>query len=364
MRNSSKKGRLPKICLLSSCPPQRCGVAYYTRDFAQELQKTINFEFYCWNENGIWQKLLAPFKRFGELKRIVQDFDLIHFQYELGIYYPFFLPLVALLTAGSQQKPRLVITLHESHRRRELKYLPLRWHQYLFLHIFDRIIVHNRIHYHSLPKVLRHRAQVIPQGIRVNKRKQVARQTQRGLLVMIGFINPWKGHDLAIRALPQILTEVPETHLVIVGQGYHQGYLHQLKGLVKQLGLTNHVSFREAFVTEEELGRWIRRATLVLCPYRYVTSSAVLARTIEQGGIAVLSALPEFVEYTHGKAVYVECDNVSSLAQKVSEILKDMAQRERLQQTFKKLADEYALNKIARQTKQLYLELFCKEERA
>jgi glycosyltransferase involved in cell wall biosynthesis len=60
-----------------------------------------------------------------------------------------------------------------------------------------------------------------------------------GRIVSIGRLERYKGHNRAIEALPYVMREIPEAHLVIVGRGPYERHLHQL---ARRLGVSDRVS--------------------------------------------------------------------------------------------------------------------------
>jgi glycosyltransferase involved in cell wall biosynthesis len=62
-----------------------------------------------------------------------------------------------------------------------------------------------------------------------------------GRIVSSGRLERYKGHHRVIEALPHIMREVPEAHLLILGRGPYEGNLHKL---ARNLGVSDRVSIR------------------------------------------------------------------------------------------------------------------------
>jgi glycosyltransferase involved in cell wall biosynthesis len=62
-----------------------------------------------------------------------------------------------------------------------------------------------------------------------------------GRIVSSGRLERYKGHHRVIEALPHIMREVPEAHLLILGRGPYEGNLHEL---ARNLGVSDRVSIR------------------------------------------------------------------------------------------------------------------------
>lgn len=83
--------------------------------------------------------------------------------------------------------------------------------------------------------------EVVPCGrlIDVPRRKKAVKNTQ-SLIVCVSRLEPGKGQDLLIRALPLVLKKVPTARVQIVGEGDFEG---QLRQITADLKLQDHVQF-------------------------------------------------------------------------------------------------------------------------
>jgi phosphatidyl-myo-inositol dimannoside synthase len=84
------------------------------------------------------------------------------------------------------------------------------------------------------------------------------------LLLTIGRLEPRKGQDKVIIALPQLLTTFPKLLYAVIGDGPD---LPRLQELVDQLGLNDHVYFLGR-TADSQKSAWIERANLFVMPSR------------------------------------------------------------------------------------------------
>ena len=63
-----------------------------------------------------------------------------------------------------------------------------------------------------------------------------------GRIVSVGRLERYKGHHRVIEALPHVMREIPEAHLLIVGSGPYEDNLHKL---ARHLGVSDRVSIRQ-----------------------------------------------------------------------------------------------------------------------
>jgi len=80
---------------------------------------------------------------------------------------------------------------------------------------------------------------VIACGRRIDRSKYQNIKKQKGLIVCVSRLEPGKGQDLLIQAMPLILKKNPQAKLVIVGEG---DFATQLNKLIKTLKLENQVT--------------------------------------------------------------------------------------------------------------------------
>ncbi len=133
---------------------------------------------------------------------------------------------------------------------------------------------------------------VIPNGGRLPELPDEAIQpSDKPLVVSIGRLERYKGHQHVISAMHELLKRYPDAQLEIIGAGPYEG---ELQSLISQLHLEQHVSIR-AIPSQEraEMARTISHATVV-----------TLLSDYEAHPIAVLEALalhrPVLVTETSG----------------------------------------------------------------
>lgn len=83
------------------------------------------------------------------------------------------------------------------------------------------------------------------------------------VIMYVGGLEPIRGLETVLRALPAIRRELPEAHLVLVGDGASRGELEQL---TERLGLREHVTFT-GFAPFAQLPSYIRAAAVCLVPH-------------------------------------------------------------------------------------------------
>jgi glycosyltransferase involved in cell wall biosynthesis len=106
-------------------------------------------------------------------------------------------------------------------------------------------------------------------------------------LLFFGLLRSYKGVDVLLRALGPIARAVPGARLVVAGRPLEPA--EPLRALADELGLDGRVEWRLGFVPETEVPALFDEAAAVVCPYRELDSSGVLATALGFGRPAVVS---------------------------------------------------------------------------
>jgi glycosyltransferase involved in cell wall biosynthesis len=177
------------------------------------------------------------------------------------------------------------------------------------------------------------------------------RATSAPVILAFGLIRPYKGTDVLLEAFRQI--EGAELWIV----GMPRMPMEELRELARRAPGT--VRFVDRFVTDPEIPAFMRRADLVVLPYRNIEQSGVLYTALAFGRPLVLSDVGGFPEIAdHGAARLVAPGDSGSLAALIRELLGDRGERDALADAATMVAaTEYSWDRIAEQTMNLYREL-------
>lgn len=95
------------------------------------------------------------------------------------------------------------------------------------------------------------------------QKEAVSTSTLRFKIVYIGGFGPHRGLRTAIEAMPEILTTIPETQLILVGEGSDRSHLQRC---VAELGLEDSISF-PGWVPLEDVPQIIAEADVGIVPH-------------------------------------------------------------------------------------------------
>ena len=106
--------------------------------------------------------------------------------------------------------------------------------------------------------------------------------SDKKVIVSVGRLVHRKGQDVLIEAMPHLLKEIPDAHLVLIGEGPYRGYLETR---VKNLGIDSQVTFIGR-ITYVDLPRYICLGEVFVMPSR----SRLAGLEVEGLGIVYLEA--------------------------------------------------------------------------
>src|SRR3954449_932501 len=136
------------------------------------------------------------------------------------------------------------------------------------------------------------------------------------VILAFGLVRPYKGTDVLLEAFRQ----VEGAELWIVGMPrMPMDALRELAGRAP-----GTVRFVDRFVTDPEIPAFMRRADLVVLPYRNIEQSGVLYTALAFGRPLVLSSVGGFTEIgERGAARLVPPEDPEALAEAITELIED-----------------------------------------
>jgi glycosyltransferase involved in cell wall biosynthesis len=217
--------------------------------------------------------------------------DIVHVQ----SYHTFVAP-IAMLAAARRRLP-YVLTFHggghSSHLRNNLRGAQLRALRPL-LKRADRLIANARWeidHYSGLLRLGKARFVLIPNGSDFSVVPAVAADGRSGFLVVsVGRLERYKGHQRVIAALPYLIREEPDARLWIAGAGQYEP---ELRALSEALGVADRVQIQAVPIEARErmATRLSEAAAFVLMSERETHPVAAL-EAISLGRPAVVADTP------------------------------------------------------------------------
>lgn len=284
--------KVQSLALVGTYVPRQCGIATFTRDLLQALREEdpLLNAFALALDDVPEGYRYPPEVRFQIRAQRLRDYDLaadllninqvdvLVLQHEYGIFGGNSGDYVLAL-ARNLRMP-LITTLHtilkEPNSEQEAILREL-------ARVSDRLVTMSRLGVEFLRDIYQvpeSKISLIPHGIPdvpfvdpAFYKDQFGLES-RQVLLTFGLLSPGKGIEVAIRALPRIVSEYPDVVYVVLGATHPHilkregnAYLHSLQRLAARLGVEEHVIFHNRYVNLDELCGYIGAADVYLTPY-------------------------------------------------------------------------------------------------
>ena len=321
-----------KVVFVTPWGSARCGIRSYSQFLANELARTVE----------LWvvphYRYALPDKRYAFwLADRVNNLnpDVIHVQHDWGFWNPYdpsvFLDFLRLL------KGKKVVTLHATG-------FPV---DRAVSDLADAIIVHNRYMF-SVFQGDKEKCFIIPHGCKAidipkdKARRRLGVLPNTYLIGVFGFIDPRKGHDIALEAYSRLR----DLEMVFVG-GWHSDsgnpYMSDIIARARRLGVRV-----TGYVSDKEFELWLSAVDVVLQPSRAASESGVISYALGSGKAVIASDHPAFI----GKPI-IKFRSVDELV-KAIEALRDPGARADLEAKARWYGKMFSWERVAQLHYHLY----------
>ncbi len=174
---------------------------------------------------------------------------------------------------------------------------------------------------------------------------------RKKLVGALGRLDPQKGHDLLLRAWPQVLARHPDASLVIAGEGLMRG---DLERLIRKLGVERSVSLHGH---RSDVPRFLSALEVFCMPSRWEGFGLALVEALACGKPSVVSDVDSLPEVLGDAGLLVPTEDPDALARAVAGLLDDPARRADLASRARARAEVFSVEKMVAAYERLYEEL-------
>jgi glycosyltransferase involved in cell wall biosynthesis/CBS domain-containing protein len=372
----------PIITYLSTYPPRECGIATFTNDLVNSINRLNALStpiITAINDRGSYYNYPPQVKIQIERDEIDTYYDAaekinkssiqaLNLQHEYGLFGGIWGDY--LIDFLDEVNKPIITTLHTILERppkdaeRVLKEI---------IRLSDRIVVIARVGsrileqtYDTLPDKVRH----IPHGcpnvpyINSDTVKEVLGFQERPILSTFGLISRGKGIEYAIEALPEIIEQKPNILYLIIGETHpevrkHEGesYRQSLIDRVEHHGIEKNVRFVNRFLSKSELIRYLQATDVYILPYpnpEQISSGTMLYALCTGKAIVTTPFLHAQEVISQGAAIECKFKDPNSISRSVNSLLSSDINR----RNFEKKAYEYSRDMIWPNVAMRYVNLF------
>ena len=199
---------------------------------------------------------------------------------------------------------------------------------------------------------------VIPNGVDLELFNSTCVEKKDNQVLYVGRLVNFKHVDWLIFAIAEVLKEIPDVRLKIVGDGPERS---NLENLVRKLGLQNCVTFTGITATYDAVVRHYKESSIFVLPSTVEGEAIVLKEAmaaflpviaINVEGSGVLSLV-----HDGGNGFLLEPGQPSLIAKKFVQLLQDEKLRKKMGMAGRKFVERYDWNVIAKRLLRIYLKL-------
>jgi glycosyltransferase involved in cell wall biosynthesis len=343
-----------RIAFVASSVPRRCGIATFTADLAAAVKAadpTAKIFAAAIDEPGAarpygpdvrWRIRQEEPATYRDAARAISasNVDIVNVQHEFGLYGVWhdgtyddhlrvFLdnctkPVVTTLhTVAPQPEPWALETVRSISERSE---------QVVVMGTTAARLLHDVYAVRRPPVVIEHGMPAIEPRGRHRLKRQLGVE-DRPILSTFGLVDPRKGLEYVIEAMPEIVARHPSALYLVVGQTHpellkRQGetYRNSLSASAARLGMSGHVKFVNQYLTQREVVDYLLATDVYVTPYldpNQITSGT-LAYALGAGKAIVSTPYLHAQEVLAGeRGILVPFRDAGSVAAAVNLILGD-----------------------------------------
>ena len=368
-----------RIAFVASAMPRRCGIATFTGDLLAAVKtadpsvRTVQVAI---DEPGAarpygpevrWRVRQEDWRTYRDAARAVNasSVDIVNVQHEFGLYgqwhdglYDDHLAVfleylnkpvaVTLHTVPPRPEPWASDTIRNASERSDVIVVMGHTAARLLSDVYG-IAKEPAIIEHGMPAIE-------PQGRHRFKRQLGVEDRQ--IVSTFGLVDPRKGLEFVIEAMPDILAAQPSALYLIVGQTHPEllkkdgeAYRNSLAEAARRLGVSDHVKFTNEYLTQRQIVDYLLATDVYVTPYldpNQITSGT-LAYALGAGKAIVSTPYLHAREVlSEGRGLLVPFRDSAEIGLAVKSILGDPALKQRLEQRAFAYGKEMAWPNIGR----------------
>ena len=188
-------------------------------------------------------------------------------------------------------------------------------------------------------------------------REKLGLPTDKKIILFLGVLHPKKGPDVLLKAMPRVLSKVPNTELVIAGDGIMR---RELEELSEKLGINDYVNFA-GFIPENLKPLYYNSAD-VFCLPSIMTSESFGIVNLEAMVCSVpvvaskIGGVPDVVK-DRENGLLIPPKDPDALADAIIYLLENEDVRKKMGKNAREKVKNYSWERIAEMTEEVYKSL-------
>jgi len=351
-----------KIIFVSSYPPRECGIATFTKDLSDSIQKKFGNciipAIAAINESEstlykyphkvslrITEQDIASYEKAAAKINSIRSAGIVNIQHEFGLfgglYGKHILRFMELLNKKAITTFHTVLEKPDQERKEIVKQIIERSGKIVVMTQTARSIL---IDDYDADE---EKIAVIPHGVpsirfcRMDRLRKKYGVAQKNIILTFGLLSRGKGIENIIAAMPLILKNNPDTAYIVVGETHPkvrlnegESYRHELQGLARSLGVEKKVRFLDKFLSLKEIVECLQMATVYVSPS--LDQKQICSGTISYAlgaGKAIVASQSKYNSevLADGRGIIAGQNDPESFAREINMVLGDDALRHNLE---------------------------------
>lgn len=351
-----------RIAFVASSIPRRCGIATFTADLSAAVKSadpSVRIVAAAIDEPSAaraygsevrWRIRQDDVTTYRDAARAISasNVDIVNLQHEFGLYgqwhdssYDDHLQVFL----EHCTKP-VVTTLHtvppkpETWQREAIRGASLRGDEIVVMAKTAARLLSDVYGITKAPVVIEHGMPAIEPRGRHRLKRQLGVE-DRPIVSTFGLVDPRKGLEYVIDAMPAIVARHPRTLYLVVGQTHPEllkkqgeAYRNSLIDSVRRIGMSDHVKFVNEYLTQRQIVDYLLATDVYVTPYldpNQITSGT-LAYALGAGKAIVSTPYLHAQEVlSEGRGVLVPFRDAAAVAEAVTAVLDDPVRKKSLE---------------------------------
>jgi len=380
MATSNSNTRI-NVAFLSTYPPRECGLATFTQDLINALDKlnvpiktsviSVNNNIqYSYDDKVVMQIEQNEEQDYSRAAEFINnsDVDILVLEHEYGIFggeygkyiiklfdkikKPVVSTLHTILPSPLKEQKEILQTIGQ----KSSKIVAMAGNtESLLENVYNIDKTKIEIIHHGVP------------AIKVKPREELKKEfgfEDKFVISTFGLISPGKGLEYGIKAVSKVVQKHKNVIYLILGQTHpciikEQGeeYRRKLENLVNELNINDNIKFVNKYLDKEEIITYLQMSDAYMTPYlgKDQAVSGTLAYAVGYGRVVVSTPYSYAKEMlSEGRGMLAEFNDENSLAECLNFIIENPEKRIEMEQKTKELGITMMWDNVASR----YYELF------
>lgn len=204
--------------------------------------------------------------------------EVIIFKY----WHPFFVPCFTLLAWFLKRMHRRIVVIIENLLPHE-RHFGDTWLLRLFFSQTDAVVTQSAIVHNQCTELFPEMLKIMiphpvydqfwPKVPQSDAQRKLQLPDNKIILLFFGFIRPYKGLDILLEALPSLIEQNSNIHLVIAWECF--GSFEEYQNTIDKYNLLSHITLHLRYIPNSEIPLYFWASDLLVMPYRAMTNSGI-----------------------------------------------------------------------------------------